>query len=529
MSSNLKFLDSKCWLFFIVFFIPTCAFVPVLDKTEEKQQKLQEVLDQLWIAKGDFRFKKPRIKISTGSIENAAIYLANSKTIEVEGKAYRICDATSKLESGLSILIGHELAHFFQNPLSELGEQCYYNESALTDEAEQETEADHKGIFNAYLAKYDIDITKDLLKNIYETYEFSDKTKDYPSLSERQAAAKKVFTKTDSLIALFEAGNRFYAIGEYELAIASYKRLLADFESKEIFNNIGVAYALESLKYRDENELAFIYPIEVDVNTKLTKGYGALGKDSEEIRKMLLANALVYFNRALEFDSNYSKARLNTACVLSMNGYLEASEPTNQKYLKEVKEWYGYQNESILLEGIRYGLKEDTLNAKERFQKVLQQSNDTALRKIAQINLDILNKKDIIKETGCPVFQNIEIPSYIGSIPAKYFKVISYKGRKCNLSILNHDNGIKIEATAPRPRASTIIINTTTDANSKFEENIIVGGMEANLDKYKCKVEVANTSDGYYQLIGKDNTRFLFKILDDGIINEWGAFTVTLR
>lgn len=525
MSFKNYFVLPKYSLLLCLFVFPFFAFAPS-NNTIDDNKNLQRILDKLWNAKGDFRFVKPSIEISTGNIGKAALYLSEFSRIEVEQKAYNICHSTNNPDAALSILVGHELAHYFQNPISkEANKDCFYTENAFTSDnpsESKEADADYKGIFNAYLANYDIDKpSKEVLDLLYTGYEFKEDS-NYLPLDKRKETANTVIAKTDSLIALYESGNHFYAIGNYALAIAAYKKILVDFEAKEIYNNLGVVYALESLKYAEEGEFKFIYPIEIDVRSKLSPEFG-YGKKDKATRELLLAKAFDNFNKALELDSSYKSAKLNKACAISMNGHTNSSAPGHSKDLTELRNWY-LPYEAILLEGIRAGLDGNTSTARTRFQEVINSPAIGSIKKIAKLNLDILNgeTKSIICD---PIYDYSTFPEISSPTNTKTFTRLStYLDNVCTITYSKNRNGDKIIKGLTGNVKTDVTIYLTTDSALVFDESIKVGSNKNMLDNYHCsRSNIAETNDGYFQLIDSDEALFLFEIDDKtNLISSWG-------
>ena len=80
-----------------------------------------------------------------------------------------------------------------------------------------------------------------------------DKINRYPSLGDRKKIALTIEKQTSELYRLYDIASIMMLKGEYRCASILYKNILNKrFGSREIFNNMGVAYALEGLKYASD-------------------------------------------------------------------------------------------------------------------------------------------------------------------------------------------------------------------------------------------------------------------------------------
>lgn len=140
-------------------------------------------------------------------------------------------------------------------------------------------------------------------------------SKLYPTLDQRIEIARTQDSVVQIYIRMFEAGNYALLTDEYAYAISCYDYIVKnEFESREIFNNLGVAYFLHGAKLAGQDAMKYIYPVELDLQTKLTqKGSGSKGMGEEELEKFELAAK--YFASAIECDNKYAPAFNNLACA----------------------------------------------------------------------------------------------------------------------------------------------------------------------------------------------------------------------
>ena len=262
--------------------------------------------------------------------------------IFIEEKLYDICDSFGEeRDNALAFILGHELSHFYKKHwqhyndssgkvkwIKQLGiiqfkkpENDIENKWMVDTLCKIETEADYFASFYSYVAGYDPrKIMKTAVESIYNEPEF--KIDDNISIASGYLPKSKRITVVDSvakilseLIPIFDAGNYLLMLKKYEQAALCYDHISLFFPSREIFNNLGLCYALEAIK---NDTTPFIYPFEFDPRTRLeefvVKGWEGLK------REVLLDSAMKFFELAIQKDSNYLVAKINKACILDING-----------------------------------------------------------------------------------------------------------------------------------------------------------------------------------------------------------------
>jgi len=254
--------------------------------------------------------------------------------IAVEERIFELFDRSEgDLEGALAFIVGHELAHYylrhgwvgdFGNSFASLDVGKKMQKAASLDEViRRETEADYFGGFYGYLAGYDtMGSAPQTIDLLYAQYQLPDKVPNYPTRLERKAIAERAGANLRKMIPVFEGANRLLVLGKYQEAARLYDQLASAFPSREMFNNAGVAYALEALRLFRPGTLRFAYPFEFDAETRLRgKGGRAKGIDRDaERRDRLLHEAADAFDKALQRDREYAVAKVNLAAVNSILG-----------------------------------------------------------------------------------------------------------------------------------------------------------------------------------------------------------------
>jgi len=255
--------------------------------------------------------------------------------IAIEEKVYDLfATLGDDQESALAFLLGHELTHYymrhgwvgdFGNSFASLDVGRKMIKAASYEEViKRETEADYFGGFYGHLAGYDtLGVAPKAIELIYASYKLPDKLPNYPSRSERQAIAERAEGNLRKMVPVFEAGNRLLLLEKYDAAARLFEHLTHTFPSREMFNNAGVAYALESLRLFRPGTLWFAYPFEVDAETRLKGKSGRVKGLPDEFagrRNRLLQRSADSFDKAIQRDRGYAVAYVNLAAVDSLLG-----------------------------------------------------------------------------------------------------------------------------------------------------------------------------------------------------------------
>ncbi len=276
MKNNTKF---AYFLSFLLFCFPTYGFSfqfilsPDLDadcanpNIHEETEIVRGILENLIAARG-FPPENgiPDIVIDSIDIENIPAGMTlkynkmyiHPKTIEV---CKKFCD---DYKDALAAIIGHELVHFYQE------KKCRFIHG-LDEAYALEYEADLQGLFNAYLAGYKIKgkeaetLHSQLTDSLYQAFDLSENS-SYPALAERKSMANKTEKTVHKLAELFELANYAVLSGNFQVAIKINEYLLENLKTKELHNNLAIAYA--SL-YKQLHGDGFTYPFELNTDSRL--------------------------------------------------------------------------------------------------------------------------------------------------------------------------------------------------------------------------------------------------------------------
>jgi tetratricopeptide (TPR) repeat protein len=294
------------------------GFVPF---DSSKYRKAERIFNKLVNARGDFRYPVPSFTM-TATDEWVAFMDYASMEIGIEAKAYKVCESMGdQAESAIAFLLGHELSHYYEKHAWKKGFAKEFRDlpigmkiDSLQEDISNETEADYLGGFLCYSAGFGIfDQAGELMQRLYKEYKLPEKMKKYPSLSDRQLMSKRTGEKLRRLVYVFDLANLLTVTGNYSEAYKYYKYILMQYQSREIYNNLGTTSLLDALQYISEKELKFKYPIQLDLSASQKDGFS-------NVADKLIRQAILHFDAAINLDPDYAPAYLNKACAYALLG-----------------------------------------------------------------------------------------------------------------------------------------------------------------------------------------------------------------
>lgn len=258
-----------------------------------------------------------------------AYYSPSNNTINFGEGIYDLATKFGKDSTNIiAAVIGHELAHYYKdhgwahafgkaNPDTDIKTQIKQTDYDGEARANMEAEADYFGGIFGYLAGYNtLSSSPAFFDTLYKVLELPEEVRGYPSLSDRRAIYGNSQTMLEKLIPVFKTANLLNLVGSYDKAGICYDHVIHTFPSREMYNNAGVAFAQKAISLYAPEELKFVYPLGLDMNTRLDNaGTKGTGLSKEARRKKLLQEAVSHFENAIRIDKQYTPALINLALV----------------------------------------------------------------------------------------------------------------------------------------------------------------------------------------------------------------------
>lgn len=368
---------------------------PIMDS--EKYRIAKKVYERLVQAKGDFRYPIPNFVMSR---DERMVAWMNYGAVQIglEEKAYDVCAAFGPLQdAAIATLLGHELTHYYEKHAWRRGFAAEFRDldiglklDKIRDNILNETQADYLGGFLAYSAGFDVfDKTPDFIAQVYKAYGFPDELGDnYPCLADRQTLARRSAARMKQLIDIFNMANWLNAIDRLDEAHLYYRYILREYQSRELYNNLGVLYVRRALKKFKQEEMPFLLPLELDLS--------AVRSSSREIdleREHLLREAILQFDYAIGLAPNYATAYLNKAAAHTLLQDLVRAQfyaETEALHRAEAADQKQVIADTEVLLGIIAALRDDQEKAHQYLDQAIARGSS-----LARINKEILNGKVI--------------------------------------------------------------------------------------------------------------------------------------
>jgi tetratricopeptide (TPR) repeat protein len=316
----------------------------LLSESSAKYSLVKSVFDKIVWAVGDGR-QAPRLEVWSGANPQGlrvAWYSrdAAKEAIGIEESAVNLClkFGPDSLDA-LAVLLGHELAHFYrvdtiaaEYPTAFAAAPVYNAIKTIASRDSRvaiETDADLFGGFYGCVAGYNtLGVNARVLDGVYKTFSFPDFLPGYLNLGERQAVARSTKDSLSKLIPIVDAGACLFALGNYAESASCFDLLVRKFPSRDMFNNAGVARALEAIKISQPHAMPLPYPFEFDVDmgprsqgSRHTRGVPTGAERQRALYRLnLLLAAKENFKQAQRRDPGYVPALVNLSCVYDLLG-----------------------------------------------------------------------------------------------------------------------------------------------------------------------------------------------------------------
>lgn len=400
-----------------------------------------------------------------------------------------------------------------------------------------EEEADYFSGFYTRMAGYDaLEIVPKVLEMLYQEYG-DPKNKWYPDLQGRKRIALGVSERLEELIPVFDAATCLALIQWYPEAVQCLDTVIAIFPSRELLNNSGVAYTLHALDLMSGDNVGYVYPLELDADTRLGGVEVREGRIDRSTRGMdpadslkslkLLKSAQARFERASRGDPRYSSSLINLATVHILKGeYHEAISRAATAMAIDTGAMTKIMGATITsIAQARLGQRED---ARGRLKEIEALAERLGTAELVRANLAVLEEK------------TYQIPQSIG-IGSSSEKVDDLRATEKEViwrydftEPIDQKTGLTIVAKLQRnsylvgARANTWwaqFISTRSYYSDTSAKGIRIGSPSDEVrKKYGDMPRIVNTRKGKYYIY--DYSKIIFRIDTSGKVDKWFIYAM---
>ena len=500
-----------------------------------KYETAKQVFAQLVKARGDLRRQPPTFKMTT-STRSVAWMDPDNLQIGLEEQAYDVCASFGKDSlNALAALLTHEITHYYEkhnwnlnfvqrNKKLETAQQLKTVEEGL----KIETQADYLGGFLAFSAGFRVyGIMPKLLPELYNVYGLPSEIEGYPSLPDRIKMAENASELLKKLLDVFETANYLTLLEAYSDARSYYQFILRDYQSREIYNNLGICTALEALQHFGSKEIPYGLPLELDANTRLNTSFKTPDPDRIKKRRTLLQEALDFFDRATQLDKNYATAFINQSSIYFLLGENEeaAFYARKGKKLSEQQNNRKSTSDALIMLGLLAISDNDSKNGDALWNEAIALGST-----LAQNNSLILHDKeepifvDQFPIIGKEEIDNFSLSDYLEA-PELDQEINVNKKTICGSHYLAASK-LLVHYFGEGERYA-VFQTTNSDYGEKTLKNIKIGHSETLIQsKYQAPASVIETTTGKYLIYPSRN--LLFKLNAENNLESWTVYRAKL-
>ena len=356
------------------------------------EDRVKKVFNNIIESIGNNSLMEPDLIFSNE--EKSAAYMSG-ESITIEYKLISLFCEEENFEDKIAFILSHELAHYYLQHgwmlntglsyASKVGKSLKYKSYSYEEIKEAESQADIYAGFYGKIAGYKtLEFAETTLNKVYESYNLPKNLKKYPSYEDRVAIINDKKEQANRLAKIFEIANILFKLKEYRLSIDAFKTILAsNFNSREIYNNLGLNYLMYGISISEPKISKLLYPVSLDLQTRafVSKTRSSLTDSPKDMIK----RSKKYFERSINLDKKYIPARQN---LFVSDLLLAKSIDVKNNLMNDI-------NKSLL-----------TKQTKVDFEVINELLNNIKIKKIAKKGsyLSKLNVSDITNELTNKVF-----------------------------------------------------------------------------------------------------------------------------
>ena len=300
-------------LFFLVSFLLNISLY-----ANNCEDRVIEVFNNIISSIGNNSLLEPKLKFS--SEERSAAYISGV-TITVERKLINLFCDEDNFEDKIAFILSHELGHYYLQHdwmsntglsyASTVGKSLKYKSYSLEEIKEAESQADIYAGFYGKIAGYKtLEFAESTLDRVYESYKLPRILKKYPSYDERVQIINDKIDQANKLTTVFEIANILINLEKYDLAIDAFLEILINkFNSREIYNNLGLSYLMYGISISEDKISSLLYPLRIDFQTRATVSKTRSNLTDSPERMILQSKK--YFEKSIALDKDYLPAVQN--------------------------------------------------------------------------------------------------------------------------------------------------------------------------------------------------------------------------
>lgn len=283
------------------------------------EKRVKEIFNDLIEGIGNNSIYPPTLEFSD---EERSVATMGDYTITVERKVINLFCGQDNFDDKMAYILGHELAHHYLSHSwmantglgysSSIGNYIEENSPMYSKDQRKlsESQADLYAGFYGMISGYNtLANAKQTLESVYKAYKLPKVISGYPSYDERIEIIDSKIDNANDLALVFEMGNILLLNKNYELSKYCYEFILKQFNSREIYNNLGLSYLLYGVSISDDSINSLLFPISLDQTTRAKVSATRSGRTDNPTQ--MFEVALKQFIKAQNLDSKYQPAKQN--------------------------------------------------------------------------------------------------------------------------------------------------------------------------------------------------------------------------
>ena len=405
-----------------------------LGHSQNCEDRVEEIFNDLVEGIGNNSIYPPSLEFSD---DERSVATMGDFTITVERKVINLFCGQENFDDKMAYILGHEMAHHYLSHswmantglgYSDLGNYIEENSPMYSKKQRKlsESQADLYAGFYGMISGYNtLAHAKETLQAVYKAYGLPDEISGYPSFSERLEIINSKIDNASNLALLFELGNVLLLGKEYELAKYCYEFILKQFNSREIYNNLGLSYLLYGVSISEEPINKLVFPVSLDQNSRVEVKTTRSGNFTDNPKDMI-EFALKQFKRAQSLDSKYQPAIQNQIVAEFL---LLEDKKTRNDFIAELSD---LTKEFVVdLEVVNMIINEKPI---KKVSKAARSGSNLSKLNTTNPQFDVINKENILKKSGIDPFDLIMSSgknigdSKLNLFNVNGFQVVEYKG-----------------------------------------------------------------------------------------------------